>query len=175
LRIDTKELRKTSGVLCQHCHEGVGCSIYQSWPPVCRDWFCGWRQLPYLTDDWRPDRSGVMVDFLTESDISENEIPAHYQTKVMFKFIILSAGAIERLRFAEIAGGLVADGIPVFLAICGPVGHQQAKVFINEAMKNAVATRDRDGAMAVLRQAMEVLARHPFELSPPSQWQDQQS
>jgi hypothetical protein len=168
LPVDTKEFRKTSGVLCQHCREGVGCGIYHSRPPVCRDWYCGWRLLPYLPDDWRPDRSGVIVYFLTESEIFENEIPSHYQTKVMFKFIILSEAAIERLGFAEIIGGLVASGILTFLAICGPAGYQQAKVFINEAIKDAVAHGDRDGAMAVLRQSMVVPSRHEFELSPPS-------
>jgi hypothetical protein len=175
LRVDSKEFRKTSGVLCQHCREGAGCGIYDSRPPVCRDWHCGWRMLPYLSDDWRPDRSGVLVDFMTEADILANEIPPHYATKAIFKFLILSEDAIERPGFAEIVGGLVAEGTPTFLALCGPAGYQQAKVFINEAMKDAVAQRDRAGAMAVLRQAMELLSRHPFELSPPSPWQEQKS
>jgi len=166
LRVDTPELKKMSGVWCPDCREGAGCAIYETRPPICRIWYCGWRLRTDLPEDWRPDRSGVLVDTLAESDIQEGEVPAPYRQQAGIKFLVLAGDAIERPGFAEVVGGFVFSGIPSFLALCGPPGYQQAKVFLNEAMKPAVMARDREAAMAVLRQAMQLLARHQFELSP---------
>jgi hypothetical protein len=44
-------------VACRHCARG--CAIYDRRPILCRDFYCGWRQ---LDDSWRPDRSGVFVE-----------------------------------------------------------------------------------------------------------------
>src|SRR5262249_45713798 len=61
MNVDVEDLRKPKGVRCPHCQDGVGCSAYPAWPDVCGDWYCGWRMMPDLDDDLRPDRSGVIV------------------------------------------------------------------------------------------------------------------
>ena len=30
-------------------------------PKICREFLCGWLLFPELGDDWRPDRSGVII------------------------------------------------------------------------------------------------------------------
>ncbi len=55
-------LDKPSRTACVNCTSGGGCGIYDDRPPVCRDYHCLWRRLPFLDDAWRPDRSGVMID-----------------------------------------------------------------------------------------------------------------
>ena len=54
------ELRKPMRFACDHQRPG-GCRIYPDRPPTCREFVCGWRrgEVP-TTDDWRPDRRGVM-------------------------------------------------------------------------------------------------------------------
>jgi len=66
--IDKPQIQKVSGSPCRHSLKG-GCDIYEGRPDVCRAFFCGWRRLAGLPDDWRPDKSGVFA--LTEV----NELP----------------------------------------------------------------------------------------------------
>jgi len=73
LAIDTKEYRKVPGVPCAHlCAQG--CGIYDTRYPVCRTYFCGWRCMDALGEEWRPDRSGILFDALPDE-----ELPAQYR------------------------------------------------------------------------------------------------
>lgn len=54
------ELDKPADTRCGHCTSD-GCGIYAARPEPCRTFFCGWRRLPWLPQDLRPDRSGVIV------------------------------------------------------------------------------------------------------------------
>ena len=160
--IDSPELQKTTGVLCRHCVEGAGCQIYQSRPQVCRDWFCGWRVLGHLADDWRPDKSDVLIDFLTEDLVAADDVPARYDRTVMIELMILRPDAIAWEHIVEVIGGFVAADVPTFLALPGPVGYHSARFFLNEAIKDAVAMRDGDSVMTTLDGAMKLLSCHQF-------------
>jgi hypothetical protein len=59
--IDDPALTKPSGVLCVNCISNA-CSIYERRPRSCRVYYCQWRYLSVLHEDWRPDRSGVLID-----------------------------------------------------------------------------------------------------------------
>ena len=49
------EVQKAAGEWCSHCAPGrVGCTIYESRPPVCRDFHCLWLSTPELGPEWRP-------------------------------------------------------------------------------------------------------------------------
>lgn len=63
LRIEEPELQKKADVRCPNLSEEKGCSIYNDRPDVCRTWYCGWRILPFLEDDMRPDRTRVLIKF----------------------------------------------------------------------------------------------------------------
>jgi hypothetical protein len=166
LPIRTSELEKTSHVLCAHCEEWSGCRIYERRPQVCRDYYCGWRWLEALPEAWRPDESGVFVDRVMFRDGAADEIPAHYSRAFMIQLLLLRSNAIEGAYFAEVVWTLVNAGIPVFLGASGPPGHQNALVFLNEAVKDAVLARDRPRVMAVIRQAAATAMAHRFEPLP---------
>jgi hypothetical protein len=160
--VAVEELDKTTGVMCRHCIEGGGCGIYDTRPTCCREWFCGWRVLGHLNDDWRPDKSGVLIAFVGEASLEHDEVPAAYPRNVMISVMILQPSAVAWRRILEVLGGFVAAGVPAFLSIPGPPGFQPARIFVNEALKEPVARRDGDAAMAVLDRAMQLLSSHPF-------------
>jgi len=58
--INKPEIQKLSGARCRHAGCG-GCAIYDSRPPVCRSYYCAWRTVDIFSDDWRPDKSGVLA------------------------------------------------------------------------------------------------------------------
>jgi len=59
LRID--ELAKPEHSHCQHCEEGAGCTIYNARPEPCREFYCGYRALPFAGPHWFPPDCGMMI------------------------------------------------------------------------------------------------------------------
>lgn len=62
LRVDWLEPVKEAGKWCPHCMPGKGCGIWETRPVKCGAFHCHWRQNPELGDNWRPDRSGFLVN-----------------------------------------------------------------------------------------------------------------
>ena len=118
LKIDVPELKKLAGVLCRHC-TGVGCGIYETRPPVCKEWYCGWRRLPDLDDQWRPDRCGVLIDVVVEG------IPAAFP-QVGLKFdIVGSPRVLTWVPLIKLIGAKIGRRVPVFLGVPAPVGYER--------------------------------------------------
>lgn len=42
-------------------HQQGGCAIYPDRPTACREFYCGWRALPFVGAHWYPPDSGMMV------------------------------------------------------------------------------------------------------------------
>jgi hypothetical protein len=158
LPADDETLRKQAGVDCVHCDAGVGCRIYEVRPNTCREFFCGWRALPKLTDEWRPDRSGVMVAF------DDTDIPPGYAIRPAFKLILTQPKVqIAAEAFAGYVAGLVDARIPVFLSLPGPPGSFFAKVFLNDRLAMPVARRDLGAVLDAFEAIYAELADGEFE------------
>jgi hypothetical protein len=116
LKIETPEFRKAAGTACKHLC-GTGCGIYETRPAVCQQFLCGWRLFPELTDDWRPDLSGVLVMRKAPA-----ELPPAWQSAPYGVELAITGGeaAVTRPGFAEYAAGLLAKNIPVFLSASSP-------------------------------------------------------
>jgi len=156
LPIDTKEMRKESGAVCEHC-DGRSCRIYATRPENCRDFYCGWRLLPQLGDDWRPDMCGVLV-----SPQGEN-IPAHYELREGIEFMILGGeAAVTRPGFSEFVAMLVARRVPVFFAIPGPVGTVAARAFANDILAPVVAQRNGNAMISALLGMLDAAKTHRY-------------
>jgi hypothetical protein len=124
LDIETKGLSKKAGVLCQHC-SGGGCGIYETRPNLCRGFYCGWRLIPKLGEDWRPDRSGVLILSV------EKDVPPQYSgAAIGFNFVVLGGEkAILRPGFAEYVSLLVSRKVAVYLSADSP------KTLINDFLE----------------------------------------
>jgi hypothetical protein len=59
LRINA--LEKPAGEWCAHFRKGVGCSIHSRSPGECRNFQCFWTLSSVLGDEWRPDRSKLVL------------------------------------------------------------------------------------------------------------------
>jgi hypothetical protein len=136
LDIETEGLSKKAGILCQHC-TGQGCGIYQTRPKLCQTFFCGWRVIPKLGDDWRPDKSGVMILLV------EKNVPPQYSGAITgFNFVVLGGeAAILRPGFAEYLSRLVSRQVAVYLSADSP------KTLINEHLLPLVGDLARTTGM----------------------------
>lgn len=52
---------KPAGKWCSHCKPGAGCSIWETIPQKCGEFYCLWRKEAQLGDDWRPDKAGFVI------------------------------------------------------------------------------------------------------------------
>jgi len=60
------EKNKPSGVWCDDCICGVGCSSYDTRPKECADFLCMWAQMDKVSEDLRPDKCGVVFEKISD-------------------------------------------------------------------------------------------------------------
>lgn len=151
LRIDTPELQKPADVACANLVEGGGCAIHASRPPICREWFCGWRQFDYLPDGMRPDRCGIIVrveggGFVLNAFRSTQDY--------------LSPASLNLIGLA------VANEVSVAITTPGRPGHMPCRHRLNPYLADLVKARDRDGVKAAVARIIEEGGRLPTEPEP---------
>jgi hypothetical protein len=155
LNVDTPEFQKLPGVPCAHLC-GTGCSIHATRFPVCRTYHCAWRYVQFLGDDWRPDKSGVLIDFQVD------DLPAHYPKRPGIRLTVVAREKALRRPFYDFTSRLIATDVPVVLAVPGPPGHFPVGAFLNDALKQGVSERNGSVVEAVIVQALEGLESHRF-------------
>ena len=154
--VDTPEFSKLPGVPCPHLCSAGGCSIHASRFPVCRAYHCGWRYLGSLGEEWRPDKSGVLIDFQSDG------LPAHYPKRPGIRLTLVDRERPLAPAFYDYVARLIAADVPVVLAVRGPPGHFPAGAFLNDALKAAVSARNLAEVRAILEAAQKSLASHRF-------------
>jgi hypothetical protein len=158
LTVNEPEISKPPGVLCKHCTQSGGCGIYETRPPICRSWYCGWRVLPQLDETWRPDKSDVLVT------LSYDGIPEKYGQPAGLEFMLI--GPPQKIRWqplVEYITALVSAGIPVFIAAAGKPGHASNKVFVNDDMMPVLASCDFLKIADYLASVLEFCMSHAKE------------
>ena len=68
--INKPEIQKLSGDAAAIAPRAAAPSM-KARPPVCRGFYCAWRTVDIFSEDWRPDKSGVLPYVETEG-ISED-------------------------------------------------------------------------------------------------------
>jgi hypothetical protein len=133
LIIDVPGLTKHAGSLCTDCISAKGCGIYDDRPQGCREFLCGWRQLP-LSENWRPDRCKIIV--MQESEDREAGVIGGW------KFFLFGGLATIFWRpFILFVSSLIAADKTVYIAIPGAPGHRSRMMAITPEpeLKQAVA------------------------------------
>jgi hypothetical protein len=128
--IDTAEFQKPPGIRCPHLCESA-CSIYENRYAACRAYHCGWRYLAFLSENWRPDKSGVLLAF-TPPD----ELPAGYASGVSLILVSRPPASFTRALYHYVAH-LIADGVHVMLAVPGAPGDYPSVAFLNHELRGA--------------------------------------
>jgi hypothetical protein len=124
---------------------------------VCRTYYCGWWRIPELGEDWRPDKSGVIIG--TRSDI-----PVASELKTGWQFNVFGGDvAIRRVGFVEMITSLVTRGVPVMLSVSGPMGTPCEAAVINDVLADAVKKNDLRGVLAILLQLQGELLDHGYK------------
>jgi hypothetical protein len=147
LTIDDPALQKLQGYRCPNAQPDKSCGIYATRPDTCRTFFCGWRQLKWVRETLRPDTSGVLVRL-------HYEVSAATGAKQLgIMLTLLTDAALRAEGLAETVAAAVNADIPLYLHVPGPPGHTAGQARINEALADAVLTRDKAEVLQILRRA----------------------
>ena len=151
LTINKPEIQKKSGLTCKNCTSG-GCAIYETRYPVCRGYFCAWRNVDIFDEDWRPDRSGVMPYVETEGITGDFDM----STGIGLMLVGNPNRIVRQAWFQDFVVTGVMNSVPLFLSLPGPVGHQAATTSLNtqqmlDAIKRGTVKDALEAALKVLR------------------------
>jgi hypothetical protein len=136
-----------------------GCGIYSSRPKVCNDWYCAWRNMAHLDDDWRPDRMGVMLEF------SQDNFPGEYAGKVGFRLTILDKTKIKsNAKLANFVGTQIHNKVPCIISYGTMVAELPTAGFLNYALAKAVGLRSEEGILYGITKAIEACEAQPKEM-----------
>lgn len=145
LRINEDGLKKIADVPCHHLSQR-GCGIYSERPNVCQNWYCGWRVLPLLDEEWRPDKSKILIKYSGNEFILQPLKAEHSKT-------LLKEPALTFLAELISAGFKVETSIPTRQGFCN------AKMTINDKLQDAIEKKDIDLAKSTMKKVIFV-SRH---------------
>jgi hypothetical protein len=159
LEIHDPAIAKAAGVPCRHL-SAQGCSVHPNWPKVCQTWFCVWRLMPGLPEQWRPDLSGILLYQV------RNEVPGYHDTALMLS---LAHGLkhLENEELLEFVTLAVRNRQPVYLGVHklkdgkGASAADNKAVFINLSLEPAIARNDRAGFVEILKRTIEAKLAQP--------------
>ncbi|MDE2006191.1 MAG: hypothetical protein KGI51_06475 [Rhodospirillales bacterium] len=147
LTIEEPTLRKVQGYRCPHLLKQGGCGIYETRPPTCSAYFCGWRRLKWVREGLRPDLSGVLVQLRGV----ESGKDGRRQMGVSFTF--RNRAALKAEGLAESIAAAINAEVPVFVIVPGPPGFTAAIARVNAELLDSVRAHDKKG---LLRRLTEV-------------------
>ncbi|MDB5439984.1 MAG: hypothetical protein JWM33_2411 [Caulobacteraceae bacterium] len=156
LAIDAPELRKSDGCACTFMRPASGCSIYDTRPRTCRDWYCGWRIMT-LSDDMRPDRSNVLLA------PEKGDRPGFEKGGLRIILLQEDKAAILRPELVDLVAKCVLAGVPIFLSWGD--GDQAVRFQANEMLHDFAGAGDRLAFTGALAGKVEMMAA---SMPPPS-------
>jgi hypothetical protein len=111
LAINSDNFIKAADTRCANHKPGIGCTIYANRPSACQTWYCAWRLIAALPDEYRPDRLGAMLSF--EQD------PAHKNKHIIVAraFETSSHEAYTTDKFHQAVSILSKHNLPVWISL----------------------------------------------------------
>jgi len=152
--IDEVEMQKIPNAICRHRLAG-GCNIYDKRPTACRTYFCGWRRLAFLDDDWRPDKSGVLIESGTASTVGPDAT-----------VLILVANPLKTIRqqkFLDFVRKGIEQKAILFLSLPGAAGQAKAALSLSTPEMRSAAAHSRSHLRLALEDVLRRLSRHEFQ------------
>jgi hypothetical protein len=72
------DLQKPTGVWCSNFVQGAGCAIHAERPNQCRGFFCLWIMNGSVPDEWKPDRSKMVLSIFPDNGFIYVQVDAGY-------------------------------------------------------------------------------------------------
>ena len=153
--IDKPEIQKMANSPCRHSLCG-SCDIYEARPPVCREYYCGWRRMDLFPADWRPDKSGLFFE------LEAGQPPPFQPMGISIMLVGNPLKSIRQPEFIDFVARNVRSKVALFLGIPGPKGKQAARLSLNNSEVVAAANQSRAELKLSLEKILKRLQGHTF-------------
>lgn len=154
--IDQEDMVKLPNVDCEHLMKEGGCRIYQNRPNTCAKWFCAWRYISTIDEQWRPDKSGTLMDFSTKATPEEYSEKRSLVLKVIDKEKFLSNPGL-----APFLIHLISQDFPMFLSYGLTPGYSAISMFLNNGLRSAVKKKDIEAVMEEIKWVLDECEKSP--------------
>ncbi len=152
-------LVKRPNELCKH-NVKRRCSIFPNWPKVCDEFYCAWRRLESLNDEWRPDRIGVMIDYTYEN------FPPPFQEKTGLRFVVLDKNKLKiNYKLADFIAKQIKLGFPCILSYSVDKGQAPNTAVLNFILKDVVDFGKKKDINAAIWKVVTTLENMPKQQS----------
>jgi hypothetical protein len=151
LEIPGEGLDKPAGVHCRNLVVGRGCTIYDRRPGTCRSYNCLWRSLDNLPEEWRPDKSGLLMQLRDKT--------SHDEPFGVDCILIGDPQTVVSDGFAALVGGFIESGTDFYFTHMSAPGLPARQLLLNPHLQEAIAARDLPHVKALLlgcHQALEL-------------------
>ncbi|MDG1995585.1 MAG: hypothetical protein P8J14_03755 [Emcibacteraceae bacterium] len=154
--IDQEDFVKLPNVDCEHLRKGGGCNIYKKRPKTCATWYCAWRYLSNLNDQWRPDLSGVLMDFTTKF------IPSEFNKDTALTFKVIDKEKfLSNTELTQFIIYLMAKNLPIFLSHGLEAGHSAISTILNPHLLDAAKEKNHKEILETLKFLIEECEKAP--------------
>ncbi len=153
LAIDHEEIQKDAGIRCPHANKC--CRIYARRPTPCREFVCAWRAIPGLDDDWRPDRSGVLL-YPDSCEVGGKTVPA-----LTIHLLHDPETTLANPSLLAFVAHQVREDRRLYLGRLGYPGFRHLRAQLNSPQMLAAAHRGTAEVRAILEQAWTFLSNQP--------------
>ena len=154
LRINEPKLKKHADTPCCNLSPNGDCEIYNDRPSTCHAYYCGWRYLEQLGNEWRPDRSKILLRLHQDGGIILQALET--PLKVL----------IEQLAL-EFIVGCIESSIPIYISVPAKPGFCYSLIKLNENLASVVDSRDLEVAQSIITQAINYGAQQQTTLIDP--------
>jgi hypothetical protein len=153
-KIDEPELQKLPGCRCRNALTSGVCAIYETRPTVCRNFFCGWRLLPWVDERLKPDQSAVFIRLTKD----EKLVLGPHRFALMVT--VLSHEGLNANGLIETIITSINAQIDTYLIVPGPPGYTSCRRWLNDPLGEAVRRGDATAFKSLLEeQYAEVQAK----------------
>jgi Fe-S-cluster containining protein len=154
--IDQEDFVKLPNIDCVNLRKGGGCNIYKNRPITCATWYCAWRYLPNLNDQWRPDLSGVLMDFSSEL------IPSEFKKDKALVFKVIDKEKfLLNTELTQFIIYLMNKNLPIFLSHGLEAGYSAISTILNPHLLVAVKERNHKEIRETLKFLIEECEKAP--------------
>lgn len=151
--IDEPEMQKQPNAICRH-RSKCGCDIYENRPAACRTYFCGWRRLAFLDDDWRPDKSGVLIESGSPATVGSGSV------------VLILVGnplkTVRQRRFLDFVRRNIDQNVSMYLSLPGSRGEAKAALALNIPELRSAVSSSHSHVRLELEKILRRLMAHRF-------------
>lgn len=123
---------------------------------------CLWRKFDQMEEDWRPDRSGMVITLA--------QAPGEGSWPMVQLWLTDDPDRLKSAEFASVAAGFLSSGTAIALTI---PSSPDRTVRLDPLIAAAVEARDLDGVLGGIHAALALLQRDPAKANSPFQRMEQ--